>query len=72
MDIKTSKIELAKLILEIDNPTLIQKIHELVTHQIDDFWQTLSEQEKEEIHLGLSQLDRGERISFEEYMKNVS
>ena len=72
MDIKTSKIELAKLILEIDNPSLIQKIHELVINQTGDFWDILSDQEKAEVKLGLSQLNRGERISFEEYMKKVS
>ena len=46
MDIKTSKIELAKIILDIENPSLIRKIYNLVTQETGDFWQTLSDRDK--------------------------
>lgn len=72
MDIKTSKIELAKLILELENPGLIQKIHEMLLEESSQFRHTLSDNEKEEIRLGLEQLNRGERIAFEDFLKKVS
>ena len=52
MDIQSTKIELAKLILDIENPTLIQKIKDLLIKESSDFWLTLSEQEQAEIKMG--------------------
>jgi hypothetical protein len=72
MDIQSTKIELAKLILSIDNPSLIAKIKELLTTESSDFWHTLSETEKQEIIFGIDQLDKGQRISFEEFLSKVS
>ena len=71
MDTQTSKIELAKLILELEDPKLINKIHELLLDEGSKFRKGLTEFEKEEIQLGLEQLNRGERISFEDFMKKV-
>ncbi|MEX2477688.1 MAG: hypothetical protein WD357_04575 [Gracilimonas sp.] len=72
MDTQTSKIELAKLILELEDPELINKIHELLLNEGSKFRKSLTEYEKEEIQLGLEQLNRGERISFEDFLKKVS
>ena len=72
MDIQSSKIELAKLILNIENPDLINKIKKLVINETSDFWLHLSDTEKEEIRFGLNQLDSGMRISVDEFMKKVS
>lgn len=72
MDTKTSKIELAKLILELENPKLIKKIHALLLDENSQFRKSLHKYEQEEIRLGLEQLNRGERISFEDFMKKVS
>lgn len=72
MDTQTSKIELAKLILELEDPKLINKIHEMLLDESSQFRKSLSEHEKEEIKLGIEQLNRGERISFEDFLKKVS
>lgn len=72
MDIQTSKIELAKLILNIENPDLIYKIKKLVINETSDFWLDLSDSEKEEIRFGLNQLNKGMRISVDEFMRKVS
>lgn len=37
MDTKTSKIELAKLILELENPKLIKRIHALLLDENSKF-----------------------------------
>lgn len=72
MDIQTSKIELAKLILNIENPKLIIKIKDMVTNETSDFWLTLSDSEKKEINFGIEQLDNGFRISVNDFLSNVS
>jgi hypothetical protein len=71
MDLQTSKIELAKLILNIESPNLISKIKELITKESSDFWTTLSDSEKEEIYFGLDQLKKGQRVSLDDYLNKV-
>lgn len=72
MDTQTSKIELAKLILEIEDPKLINKIHQLLLDESSGFRKSLTEQEQEEIKIGLEQLNQGKRISIEGFLKKVS
>jgi len=72
MDTQATKIELAKLILDLDDPKLIQKIHKLLMDESSSFRKSLTEFEKEEIKLGLEQLNRGERVSVEDFLKKVS
>ena len=72
MDIQSSKIELAKLILYIESPALLDKIKGLLTKETSDFWLTLSNSEREEIRFGIDQLDKGQRTSVEEFLKKVS
>ena len=72
MDIQNSKIELAKLVLNIESPALIVKIKNLLTKESSDFWLTLSESEKQEINFGINQLNKGLRISIDDFLRKVS
>ena len=72
MDIQSSKIELAKLILNIESPDLINKIKNLLTKETGGFWLTLSDSEKEEIKFGINQLDKGLRVSVDEFLSKIS
>jgi hypothetical protein len=72
MDTQATKIELAKLILDLDDPKLIQKIQKLLMDESSSFRKSLTDYEKEEIKLGLEQLNRGERTSMEDFLKKVS
>ena len=72
MDVQAAKIELAKWILDINDPSLIMKVKDLLTDELNKGHHTLTEQEQREIQLGLAQLDRGERISFDDFMNKVS
>jgi hypothetical protein len=72
MNTQTSKIELAKLILELEDPKLINKIRDLLLDEGSRFRNSLTEYEKEEIKIGIGQLNRGERISFEDFLKKIS
>lgn len=72
MDLQSSKLELVKLILNIDNQTVIDNITLLLKANNQDFWTELSEKEKESIRLGISQLDQGEGTPLDEFIKKVS
>ena len=72
MDIQTTKIELVRMILDIDNQSLIEKIIAFMKQETPDFWTQLPTSQKEEIEIGINQLNRGERIEFNEFLKKVS
>jgi len=72
MDLQTAKIELTKLILSIENPTIIEKIRDLLVNETSDFWSEMTKEEKDELKLGIKQLNEGQRISFKDFLKKVS
>ncbi|MCP9766809.1 hypothetical protein EGI22_02740 [Lacihabitans sp. LS3-19] len=72
MDLQTSKIELVKIILEIENQDLIKSLTSILINKEKDFWSELTEDEKTEIKHGINQLDSGLRIPFEDFIRKVS
>ncbi|KGO93248.1 hypothetical protein [Flavobacterium subsaxonicum] len=71
MDIQASKIELAKMILDLEDSKLIEKVRKLLTKEKKDFYDEFTEDQKLEIQYGIEQLDRGERISWEDLKKRL-
>ena len=72
MNIQTSKIELVKMILSIENVEFISKISDFIKSESTDFWSELSLSEKQEIEKGIEQLDNGQRVKFNDFMKKIS
>lgn len=67
MDIKDLKLETARMLLESDDRAAIEKAHEALSEQKQDFYGTFTEDQKLEIQFGIDQLDRGEKISWEDF-----
>ena len=72
MDIQSSKIELVKKILNIDNIDVIQKVTAFINKENADFWNELSLEEQSEIKKGIQDLDNGLRIEYSEFLKKIS
>ena len=72
MDIRTSKIELVKMILNIDNNDFIQKLTEFIKSEDADFWNELSPAQRLEIKKGIQELDNGKRVSYDDVLKKIS
>ena len=72
MDIKTSKIELVKIILNIDNYKFIKRVTDFIYNEKSDFWNELTTTEQAEIKKGIEQLDNGKRTSYEDVLKRIS
>ena len=72
MDIQTSKIELVKLILSIENSDFIQKVSDFIKNEKSDFWNELSVAEQNEIRKGIEDLDNGKRIEYSDFLKKIS
>lgn len=68
MNIQAEKLELMKLILNTENPSILQKIRKIFIKE-KDFWNALTELEKEDVLKGIEELDKGETYSFDEIMK---
>jgi hypothetical protein len=64
MDIQASKDELVKLILDLEDSKLIEKLRKIITKEKKDFYDEFTEDEKLEIQYGIEQLDKGESISW--------
>ena len=72
MDIRTSKIELVKMILNIDNNDFIQKLTEFIKSENTDFWNELNSAQRSEIKRGIQELDNGKRVSYDDVIKKIS
>lgn len=72
MDIQTSKIELVKLILNIDNDSFIQKLKAFIVDEKSNFWNELTLAEQVEIKRGIDQLNQGKRIAYKDVLKKLS
>lgn len=70
MNIQTEKLEIMKMILETDNPRILESIKNLFKKEtISDFWESLSEIQKKEINEGINEADNGEILDYEVFMK---
>ncbi|PJC62650.1 MAG: hypothetical protein CO022_03400 [Flavobacteriales bacterium CG_4_9_14_0_2_um_filter_32_27] len=72
MNIQTSKIELVKMILNIENDKFLEKITEFIKKEKVDFWDELSLSEQKEIEKGIDQLDKGKKIAYDDFLKKIS
>jgi hypothetical protein len=69
MNIQAEKIELTKLLLNTDNPSIIQSIKDIFKKaNTTDFWDTLSFDEKKEIKEASEQIENGETTDYENFM----
>ena len=71
MNIQAEKLELVRLILDTDNPGILSSVRRIFSNpKKSDFWNTLSQHQKDEILSGLDEIDTGQTIDYEEMMKN--
>ena len=71
MSIQAKKLEIMKLILETDNPGILEIIKGLFKQNITtDFWETLSEEQKEDVLLGIGEIEKGEVVDYQDFMKS--
>ena len=66
MNIQTSKIELAKIVLDIDNPDFIQEIADFIQSK-----EGLSEEQKSKINKAIYSLENKEGIQHDVVMEET-
>jgi len=72
MDVTELKADLHNMIDKISDRNILKALRTLLSEKAateDDWWDTISQEEREEIEQGLSEADNGEVTPHEEVMK---
>ncbi len=70
MNIQAEKLELVRMILDTNNPSILQSIKNFFTkNNVADFWDTLSQEQKNDIQDGLQDIENGDIVDYNEFMK---
>ena len=70
MNIHAEKLELMRLILDTENPGILESIKMLFKREAkNDFWDILPQLQKEEILHGIKEIDNGEIVDYEDFIK---
>ena len=71
MNIQAEKLELVRMILDTDNPSILSSIKRVFTsYKKVDFWDSLPQSQKEEILKGIEEVENGETVDYEDFIKN--
>jgi hypothetical protein len=70
MNIQAEKLELVRIILDLENPGLLKSIKNILKAELQtDFWDTLPQFQKEEILKGIEEIENGEIEDYEEIIE---
>lgn len=69
MNIQAEKLEIMRLLLETDNPKIINSIKKVFNKQTGkDFWDTIPQSQKEDILAGIQDIENGEIVDYEDFI----
>ncbi|MEL1242604.1 hypothetical protein [Flavobacterium flavipallidum] len=69
MDIQLEKLELIKLLVETNDESIIASIKNILNPKKKDWWNELSEEQQNIINESLSEYEKGEFSSFDDFIK---
>ena len=69
MDIQLEKLTLMKQLLETNDESIIKSLKKVFKSEKKDWWDELSDEQRFEIEESDREIDRGEFVDFEEFMK---
>jgi predicted transcriptional regulator len=72
MNLQAEKIQLAKMVLSIENKSIVQQIKDLLVSSKADWWNTISKEEQKAIKEGIADLDNGLSKPHKEVMKKYA
>lgn len=70
MNIQAEKIELVKMLLETENPRIIESIKKIFKREkTSDFWDELSQKQRDEIEKATLEIENGEVMDYESFIQ---
>lgn len=70
MNIQDEKLEIMKLVLETENPGILESIKKLLKQESEtDFGESLPQDQKEDFLMGIEEIENDETEDFDEFIK---
>jgi len=70
MNIQAEKIELVKMLLDTENPRIIESIKKIFKREkMSDFWDDLSPEQQQEIERASKEIKEGEVTDYESFIQ---
>lgn len=70
MNIQAEKLEIMKMVLETENPGILESIKKLFKKESKaDFWEDLPQDQKDEILFGINEIENDETVDYEDFIK---
>jgi len=70
MNIQAEKIEIMKMILDTDNLSILESVKNIFKKNTTaDFWETLPQEQKEDIMQGIKDIENGDIVDYEDFIK---
>lgn len=70
MNIQAEKLELMKLILETENPSILELAKNIFKKELKkDFWETLPQYQKDDILQGIQEIENGDLIDYDDFIQ---
>lgn len=69
MDIQLEKLEAMNMLKETNDPSIIMAVAKLLRKEKKDWWDDLTDAQKEDVAQSELEFERGEFTSFEDVMK---
>jgi len=70
MNIQSEKLELVRMILDTNNPDILNSVRKLFKIAGDtDFWEKLTQAERDDILQGIREIESGVTLDYEDIMK---
>ncbi|WP_306465103.1 hypothetical protein [Gelidibacter salicanalis] len=70
MNIQAEKIELVKMLLDTENPRIIESIKKIfIKEKTSDFWDNLSIEQRNEIERASLEIENGEVTEYDTFMQ---
>jgi len=72
MNLQAKKLELVQLIINARKPLTLKKVEEVLKNEKEsDWWDEISDAERQSIEKGLAEADKGKLIPHAEVMREV-
>ncbi len=69
MDIELEKLELIKLLEATNDVTIIASIKKIFNASKKDFWEELTQEQRDQIEESEREIERGEFVDFDEFIQ---
>ena len=61
-----------RMILRIENPSVIERINAFIKNETSDFWDELTPEQQKDVEEAIKELDSGKGMEWNEFKKSIA